>query len=134
MTTNDDRRAIAGILARGFDEHMEVHGPDGSYAVRDGRLYEVTERDGASVARVFYLGRYYSVRVTDDGPVEPEARPDGIPDVPDARPYAGYRHCLYCQSRARWDIAGFLACYDTEHAGRAAEALARHRAKQDGGQ
>jgi hypothetical protein len=72
--TDDNRRDVAGILARGFDDHVETHGPDGSYAVRDGRLYEVTERDGASVARVFYEGRYYSVTVTDDGPVEMETR------------------------------------------------------------
>ena len=62
MTNTTDRTKtaaeLAGILARGYDLHVQAHGPDGSYAVRteDGRSYlndgatSYVERDGGRFA------------------------------------------------------------------------------------
>ena len=60
-------RDVAGILARGFDVHVEAHGPDGSHAIRteNGERYEVAETMiGGAVSFVEYRGERFAVNVT----------------------------------------------------------------------
>jgi hypothetical protein len=77
MTTQQREQTaadIAGILARGYDLHIEAHGPDGSRAVRteDGHSYEVTQTADGATSYVERDGVRFAVTVTplaDDGTI-----------------------------------------------------------------
>lgn len=59
-------RALAGILARGYDEHIRAHGPDGSAALRtpDGSGYEIGETMiGGAVIFIDRGGERFAVNV-----------------------------------------------------------------------
>lgn len=57
---------LAGILARGYDQHVEAHGPDGSYAKRteNGSRYEVVQTmNGGAISFVQRDGEMFAVNV-----------------------------------------------------------------------
>jgi hypothetical protein len=99
----DDTQRIASLV-RDLTQHHAVLG-----ALRDVREWHVADQ----------------AEKAESGQAKYAAMPS------DARPYAGQRHCLFCAERALWDLAGFLACGDTEHVARAAGALDARREQED---
>jgi hypothetical protein len=66
MTTEKTAADLAGILARGFDLHVQAHGPDGSHALRtasDDR-YDVRPTATGATSFVEYDGQRFAVNVT----------------------------------------------------------------------
>lgn len=69
MTPQERKEAaadLAGILARGFDLHIDAHGPDGSHAIRNPGedRYEVAETmAGGAISFVHYQGENFAVNV-----------------------------------------------------------------------
>lgn len=59
-------RDLAGILGRGYDLHVQAHGPDGSAAVRtpDGDSYEVAQTmAGGAISFIERGGERFAVNV-----------------------------------------------------------------------
>ena len=75
MTTKTDRQQtaadLAGILARGYDLHIQARGPDGSYAVRteDGDRYEVEQTSAGATSFIERDGERFAVNVIPLTPV-----------------------------------------------------------------
>lgn len=69
MTREERKQAatdLAGILALGYDRHVEAHGPGSSFAIRtsDGGHYKVTGTVGpGAMSFVEYQGERYAVKV-----------------------------------------------------------------------
>lgn len=66
----------AGILARGYDEHVRAHGPDGNFAVRtdDGSKYDTAPvLSGGAVSFIVIDGEVYAVNVVPLGLTGPAA-------------------------------------------------------------
>lgn len=64
--TTTPAAGLAGILARGYDYHVQAHGPDGSHAVRtgDGSRYEVAETmAGGAISFIEHQGERFAVNV-----------------------------------------------------------------------
>lgn len=60
---------IAGIVARGYDMHVDAHGPDDSHAIRDstGSKYHVDQRADCSVSYIVRDGEIFEIAVTGTG-------------------------------------------------------------------
>jgi hypothetical protein len=68
MTPEDRMKTaadLAGILARGYDWHIEVHGPDSNHAIRasKGDRYEVVQTDGGATSFILCDGERFAVSV-----------------------------------------------------------------------
>ncbi len=60
---------LAGILARGYDLHVEAHGPDSSHAIRNSSSgqYHIDPRLGGSVSYIVRDGEIFEVVVNGTG-------------------------------------------------------------------
>jgi hypothetical protein len=65
----DTAKSIAGIVARGYDMHVEAHGPDGSHAIRnsDGGSYLINNRIDGACSYLVRNGEIFEVTVTGTG-------------------------------------------------------------------
>jgi len=112
MTTTADRMKtaadLAGILARGYDLHVQAHGPDGSFAVRteDGSRYEVTESGTGATSYVERDGCRFAVTVVPLTPVTELYVRCSYPLRPDA--IAASDTCQHPANTAVRDAAGAL--------------------------
>jgi hypothetical protein len=112
MNTTADRMKtaadLAGILARGYDQHIAAHGPDGSYAVRteDGGRYEVTETAAGATSYVERDGERFAVAVTPLTRVTDLYVGCSYPMRPDA--IAASDNCRHPANTAVRDAAGNL--------------------------
>ena len=65
----DVAKDIAGIVARGYDMHVEAHGPNDSNAVRnsDGKSYVVNTSISGAVSYIVRDGEIFIIAVNGTG-------------------------------------------------------------------